>query len=385
MSQTKEKRPVFIAGCSGGCLTGDPKARPAILTDRRPGTGSVLSSQIPKLDAIVGDWMSEADMTQNGAKRTPFKNKLQNVNRLGEHLAANGTKVVCNAGGGNAHGLAEAVKELVALEKLNLRVGWIEGDDVTEAVKELIASNDPLTNLTTGKSFSSWGREMISRAWVPQEDPISQDLATVDCRIFAQAPNAELLGPDAFLTWCKMNILQSCPGLTPTLDSRQGIARPYYEYWVALIEQQLVQERAHLPNGESVLLPPPQNTAVYPALQASQDMTADPLPGDSWGPVKKAPLGFICLGRSGDKSSDANLGLFVRHVDEWDWLRGFLSNRRLQELLGRDYPGKPILRFELPHLRAVHFLLKDHLDRGYNAGGGLDTLGRTLRVAAAPR
>jgi hypothetical protein len=30
------------------------------------------------------------------------------------------------------------------------------------------------------------------------------------------------------------------------------------------------------------------------------------------------------------------------------------------------------------HIRAVHFLLKNHLDRGYNAGSGVDTLAKNL-------
>jgi hypothetical protein len=217
----------------------------------------------------------------------------------------------------------------------------------------------------------------FTQVGVPQENPVSQDLATVDLRIFAQSTNAELLGPSGFLQWCKQNILQSCPGLTPTTDPRQGVARPYFEYWVTLVEQGLVQERAHLPDGQVVAIPPPQSTRVYPALQDSYE-THSPLPADSWGPVANAPLGRVCLGRSGDKSSDANLGLFVRYADEWDWLRSTLSTERLQSLLEQDYTGKPILRFELPHVRAVHFLLKDHLDRGYNAGAGLDCLGKNL-------
>ncbi|BDD55405.1 hypothetical protein MAP00_000926 [Monascus purpureus] len=51
---------------------------------------------------------------------------------------------------------------------------------------------------------------------------------------------------------------------------------------------------------------------------------------------------------------------------------------RLKELLGNDYVGKPIDQFEIPGLKAVHFLLQDHLDRGYNAGAGLDCLRKSL-------
>ena len=65
------------------------------------------------------------------------------------------------------------------------------------------------------------------------------------------------------------------------------------------------------------------------------------------------------LGRGGiDKASDCNNGFFVRHDDEWDWLRSFLTIDKLIELLGpEEYKGKPIDRFEMPHLNAVQFLL----------------------------
>lgn len=66
----------------------------------------------------------------------------------------------------------------------------------------------------------------------------------------------------------------------------------------------------------------------------------------------------------------------MRRSDEWDWLRSFLTVDKIKELLGAEYKGKPIDRFELPNLRCVHFLLKDHLDRGYNACSTYDTLGK---------
>ena len=54
-----------------------------------------------------------------------------------------------------------------------------------------------------------------------------------------------------------------------------------------------------------------------------------------------------------------------------------LTIEKIIELLGpEEYKGKPIDRFELPNIKAVHFLLHDHLDRGYNACSTYDTLGK---------
>ena len=67
--------------------------------------------------------------------------------------------------------------------------------------------------------------------------------------------------------------------------------------------------------------------------------------------------------KSGDKASDCNVGFYVRNDDEWDWLRSFLTVQRVTQLLGpQEYTGNAIDRFEMPGIRAVHFLLHDHLD-----------------------
>jgi hypothetical protein len=107
--------------------------------------------------------------------------------------------------------------------------------------------------------------------------------------------------------------------------------------------------------------------------------TQDSVLLSTFGETVEAPLGYIALGRSGDKASDANVGFFVSDSEQWDWLRSFLTIEKLKELLGtEDYSGGRIDRFEMKNIKAVHFLLKDHLDRGYNSGSKLDTLAKNL-------
>ena len=93
----------------------------------------------------------------------------------------------------------------------------------------------------------------------------------------------------------------------------------------------------------------------------------DPVDLASFGDTIRAPLGHVVLGRSGDKASDANVGFFVRHEDEWQWLRSLLSVDKMKQLLGREYNGKAVDRFEIPNIRAVHFLLHDHLKAPWSA------------------
>ena len=159
---------------------------------------------------------------------------------------------------------------------------------------------------------------------------------------------------------------------------RQAEGKPYYEYWVALFPQSEINHRVHclFDDTRIVDIDMPSRTKEYPRQQSSYE-TVDPVDLASFGETVRAPLGYIVLGRGGDKASDCNNGFFVRHDDEWDWLRSFLTIDKVIELLGpEEYKGKLIDRFEIPHLNAVHFLLHDHLDRGYNACSTYDTLGK---------
>lgn len=79
------------------------------------------------------------------------------------------------------------------------------------------------------------------------------------------------------------------------------------------------------------------------------------------------PLGTIVLGSSGDKASDCKVGFFVRPSpsDElWHCLCTILTIGKVKELLGPDEvhkfdkPKLRVDRFEMPHIRPVHFLSK---------------------------
>jgi hypothetical protein len=185
-----------------------------------------------------------------------------------------------------------------------------------------------------------------------------------------------------FTRWCMENFLQSCPGASIVPDQRQSAPKSIYEYWVALLPQEVVKHQACLEwTGERINIAAPKVTRTYPRQQANYETknAVDLSTNKTFGPTTRGPLGWVVLGRSGDKASDANVGLFVRHEDEWDWLRSLLSSDRLKQLLGpKEYTGNRVERCEFPGLRAVHFILKDHLDRGFNSSSSLDGLGKNL-------
>lgn len=216
------------------------------------------------------------------------------------------------------------------------------------------------------------------------ENPKNQDVASVDLRVFVQTKRKELvdkftLDVPGFNRWCMENFLQSCPGATLGNDQRQSQGKEYYEYFVTLIPQSALKHQAILMwSGETVDIPVQDNVrSDYPRDQKSYE-TRDAVPLSRFGPTTRGPLGWVVGGRSGDKASDANVGFYVRHDDEWDWLRSILTMEKMAQLLDGTNRGAKMERFEIPGIRAVHFLLRDHIDRGFNSTSDVDTLGKNL-------
>ncbi|OJK04704.1 hypothetical protein ASPACDRAFT_49109 [Aspergillus aculeatus ATCC 16872] len=288
------------------------------------------------------------------------------------------TKVGISARGGFQ---AEAVYFLVGLD-IAAKARMLEAQ-----IRHVLA---PYSDAFTALTFSTLGSA--------PDDPRTQDSATVTFRIVAQARTAAALAPPRFLRPITDNIMQGYPGATWHLDTRQGFPRPIFEYFVCLLPQTAVQHRLHLPWKTGATNAGPQTVDIAPPPAAQADLTpAPPIPTPipsttNYGPTIRGPLGWIVHARSGDKGPDANCGFWVRHADEFQWLRRVLTVSTVQELLGPQYTSTDtdtdtaaagaaslrVERFELPNLRAVHFLFRNLLDRGVCATVTVDFLGKNV-------
>ena len=104
------------------------------------------------------------------------------------------------------------------------------------------------------------------------------------------------------------------------LSSSLYSPKPYYEYFVSTFPQSAIEHKAHLPDGSVETIPVPPVTEEFQRIQTSYE-PRNPVDLASYGPTEFVPLGYVVHARSGDKGSDANVGFYVRHADEWDWLR----------------------------------------------------------------
>jgi hypothetical protein len=270
------------------------------------------------------------------------------------------TKVGCTALGGYQ---AEALYFLTGLD--------------VPAKARMLEAQLRLALLPYSHNYSLLSFRVIGAA-APDSD--NQDGATAIFRVFAQAKRDEDVAPPKFLRPVIDNIMQCYPGGTFHLDFRQGIPKPFFEYYVTLLPQSDVQHVVHF-NGREATIPPPPLTHTFPERQPSQPSPTILVPMSSFGPTERLPLGTIVNARSGDKGSDCNCGFWVRHSDEYSWLRNLLTIDTIKSLLGKEYdesrrPKIEIERFELPNLKGIHFLFRNLLDRGVTSTSSLDFLGK---------
>jgi len=77
------------------------------------------------------------------------------------YLAKNGAKLAVNAGASDTEVLAKYVKKICEDAGYPMKVAWVEGDDVTEAVNKLIAKGEKFESLMTGKALAELGLDPI--------------------------------------------------------------------------------------------------------------------------------------------------------------------------------------------------------------------------------
>lgn len=339
-----------------------------VITKQSYSTGGAVtvdtcSSQL--LYEIQGPWYFNSDVT---AILPDVHFEQLSTNRVALRGVKSGpppptTKVGITAPGGYQ---AEISWFLVGLD-VDAKARMLE-----DQIRRLLA---PYSKNFTLLNFSTLGNA--------PDDPVDQNSATVTFRLFAQARQPEHLAPNRFARLIFDNIMQGYPGATFHLDFRQAFPKAVFEYYVTLLPQSDINHQVHLPwlNSKTIDILPPTVTKVYPAQQPSQPVTATPSDLNSFGPTIRGPLGWIVHARSGDKGSDANCGFWVRHADEYAWLRTLLSADRARRLLGKEYRDNGSIRidrFELPELRAVHFLFGNLLDRGVGVTSTVDFLGKNV-------
>jgi hypothetical protein len=88
-------------------------------------------------------------------------------------------------------------------------------------------------------------------------------------------------------------------------------------------------------------------------------------------------LGDLIYARSGDKGANANLGVWARSPQAWEWLRGNLATDELHVMLGLA-ATVTVERYELANVHGLIFVLKGYFGTSGSGNIGLDQIGKAL-------
>lgn len=92
------------------------------------------------------------------------------------------------------------------------------------------------------------------------------------------------------------------------------------------------------------------------------------------------PLRDIAFARSGDKGSSANIAIFGRTEAAYRWLRDHLSAATVEAYF-RPLGVGTVVRYDVPNLQALNFVLPHILAGGGSRSLRIDAQGKTLAMA----
>ncbi|PWU59226.1 exopolyphosphatase [Micromonospora globispora] len=214
----------------------------------------------------------------------------------------------------------------------------------------------------------------IDRIGKAQHDPDSQNAGTELLKITVQG--TEQAAGRAFSSRMVELALSSYPGLYSLGPPQPGSV--FGVYWPALLDHAVLEHTVHHHDGTTEIVAPgnPPGAAGEATPQAGPSF-AQSVEVPWTDELVVVPLGEIVYARSGDKGGDANLGVWVRDREAWEWLRSTLTVDELRRLLP-ETRELGISRYELPNLGAVNFVLRGLLGTGATSTLRLDAQAKAL-------
>ncbi|MFC8347721.1 acyclic terpene utilization AtuA family protein [Streptomyces sp. NPDC057280] len=200
-------------------------------------------------------------------------------------------------------------------------------------------------------------------------DADTEETASALLRLVVRDPDQDAVGRT--LSGAAVELaLASYPGFHVLAPPGKGA--PYGVFEDVYVPHGAVDHVAVLHDGRRIPVAPAQDTVVLE--NPPEPSLPEPLPD---GPVTRAPLGLVAGARSGDKGGDANVGVWARTDEAWRWLAHTLTVDRFRELLPETADVK-VTRHQLPHLRALNFVVEGILGAGVAAQHRFDPQAKAL-------
>lgn len=178
--------------------------------------------------------------------------------------------------------------------------------------------------------------------------------------------------------------IRSIPGFYLTTPPQAE--RLYGVQWPCLVPKEHIHVKVRIDGRDEITVPwgPAQ---VEPKVDVATARTSAELASQVGESTTLAPLGELVATRSGDKGGTANVGVWVRSEDAYQWLTTYLTPDRIHQLLP-ETRGQKVERYEFSNLLGLNFLIRGFLEDGVSSCTRLDAqakgLGEYLSAQLAP-
>ena len=201
----------------------------------------------------------------------------------------------------------------------------------------------------------SFGSVDVRLARTDQPDPLSEDASHATLRVTVTDRDPTRVGR-RFSNAAVELALATYPGFL--LTEPPGAESPQVLFWPAITPQPVSTVTVA---GDTIVVPPtePGDAGVQTRPEAAPDPAEAVWPG----PTVPGPLGLLVGTRSGDKGGDANLGVWARGDDAFEWLESYLTVQQIRRLVP-EAKDVPVERHVFRRLRALNFVLRGYLGEG---------------------
>ena len=159
------------------------------------------------IDVLTGDYLAELTMTilynqrmKRGEDQGYVGTFLKQFKDVAKNCEEKNIKIVTNAGGLNPSSMATKIEEIVQELNLNLKVAYIDGDDLIPQLDELYSQGEKLINIEKDIPLDSYSKPPVTAnayfgAWGIKE-AMDQGADIVVCPRVTDA--AVVIGPAAW-------------------------------------------------------------------------------------------------------------------------------------------------------------------------------------------
>jgi len=172
-------------------------------------------------------------------------------------------------------------------------------------------------------------------------------------------------------------IAQASTGMAPALAGIVGgrpKASPVIKLFSFLIDKNQVSVEIDFEGKRyPVEIPPGVSTEQLPTLKAGENALYQ-------GDEIEVPLIEIAHARSGDKGNHSNIGVIARKAEYLPWIRAALTEETVASYMQHvlDAEKGRVIRYELPGLNALNFMLENALGGGGVASLRIDPQGKAF-------